>query len=163
MKAEARTLALVIILALAAALVSQTPAAAQTLAVSATILSKNTCQFNNPASATLAFGNLNPLNPVNVTANTTFSIVCRGSAPIATFLIQDDDGLHETGLNANRMRHVTNPAAYLPYSLTLSPLSANVPKNTNQTITVTGTVNGSDYQLAPIGSYADTVIVSIQP
>ena len=138
-------------------------AAAQTLGVAAVVLSKNTCQFNNPKSATLAFGNLDPLNPVDVTVNATLRFVCRGSDPIATFLISDNDGLHESGPNGNRMQHATNPAAYLPYSITLSPQTGNAPKNVNQTLTVSGTVLGSDYQTALAGNYADTVTILIQP
>lgn len=163
MEIGAHKLATIFILFLLAALLPGTRAAAQTLAVSAVILSKNNCQFNNPTSAALAFGNLDPVNPVDVTVNTTFSFVCRGSDPVAAFLLSDDDGLHETGLNSNRMQHVTNPAAYLPYSIALAPQSGNAAKNVNQTLTVSGTVLGSDYQTALIGSYADTVTILIQP
>jgi len=133
-----------------------------TLTVSATVLSKSNCKFNS-ASSTLNFGALNPLNSVDVTANASIIFVCRGSAPIATFFISDDDGLHETGPNANRMRHATVLTEYLPYDLTLSPTTATVPKNANQTLTVTGTVRAVDYQSAYVGSYADTVIITIAP
>lgn len=138
-------------------------AAAQTIGVAAVVLSKSNCQFNNPASAVLAFGNLNPTNPVDVTVNTTLGFVCRGSAPVATFLITDDDGLHETGINGNRMQHATSPAEYLPYSITLSPQSGNAPRNVNQTLNISGTVLGSDYQTALVGSYTDTVTLQILP
>lgn len=159
----AQKLIVISALLLLSAVFCTTQAAAQTLGMAAVILSKNNCQFNNPASATLAFGNLNPVNPVDVTVNATLSFVCRGSAPVAAFLMSDDDGLHETGPNANRMRHATNPVAFLPYSISLSPQSGNAAKNVNQTLTVSGTVLGSDYQTALLGSYADTVTILIQP
>lgn len=139
------------------------PAYAETLSVTTVILSKSNCKFNNPPTATLDFGDLNPINPADIKASATLAFVCHGSENVASFLITDDDGLYETGANANRMQHVTNPSAYLPYNLTLSPTSSSVPKNVNQTLTVTGTVYGSSYQTAATGAYSDTVTISIQP
>jgi spore coat protein U-like protein len=130
--------------------------------VSATVLSKNNCKFNTAASA-LNFGDLDPANPVDVTVSTAVTFVCRGSAPVATFFIDDDDGLNETGPDGNRMAHATLPATYLPYSLSLNPTSATVPKNAAQTLTINGTVLGNDYQSAFVGSYSDTVVISITP
>lgn len=86
-----------------------------------------------------------------------------GSSPIATFLINDDDGLYETGPNANRMRHVTLGAEYIPYSFILNPRTGNAPKNTLQTLTISGTVNGVDYQNAATGNYSDTVVITLEP
>lgn len=130
--------------------------------VSATVLSKNICRFRTN-TATLAFGNLDAGNPVDVTATASLTIRCLGSSPLATFFISDDDGLYETGIDANRMRHATLPAAFLPYSFSFTPVTATVPRLTDQTITVTGTVRGTDYQFAQIGAYADTVILTIVP
>lgn len=132
------------------------------VSVSATVLSKSICLFNS-ATSTLNFGSLDPANPVNVTTSTTIIFRCVGSAPLATFFISDDDGLYETGPDANRMGHTVLPAQFLPYSLTLSPTTATVPRLTNQTLTVTGTVLGVDYQAAYPGSYSDTVIITIVP
>jgi hypothetical protein len=61
------------------------------------------------------------------------------------------------------MRHTTITTEYLPYSLTLNPTSGTVPKNTDQTLTITGKVKGVDYQDALAGSYSDTVVISIAP
>lgn len=139
-----------------------TLAADQAITVSAVVLSKSICKFSS-ASATLSFGTLDPGNPVDVTASTTIGFRCMGSAPVATFLLTDDDGLYESAPNRNRMRHVSLPAAYLPYGMTLSPLTAAVPKNLPQLLTVTGTVLGADYRDVPWGSYTDTVVISINP
>ena len=129
---------------------------------SAVVLSKNQCRFlsNN---FTLDFGNLDPTTGANVNAVATVDFRCQGSAPIASYAISDDDGLHETGLNANRMQHSVNAAEYIPYSLSMNPLTGNAPKNVNQTLTVTGTINGPDYQFAILGAYVDTVVISILP
>ncbi len=132
------------------------------LTVSASVLSKSVCKFNTKTSA-LDFGNLDPGSASNVTAVTTIGFKCVGSAPMATFLITQDDGLNETGPGNNRMQHATVLTEFLPYTLSLSPTSATVPKNSPQTLTVTGTVIAADYQNAFIGSYADSVVITIDP
>jgi spore coat protein U-like protein len=139
-----------------------TAAETNLITVTATVISKSQCKFNTSAS-NIDFGNLDPANPVDKTVNTTITFRCGGSAPNATFLISDDDGLYETGSNANRMRHSTNSAEYLPYTLTLSPVSGTVPKNSDQTLTITGKVKGSDYEDAIAGSFSDSVVISINP
>ncbi len=130
--------------------------------VSATILSKNQCKFSS-ASAALAFGILDPANPVDKTVSTSVNFRCMGSSPTATFFITDDDGLHEISPNANRMRHTTIGTEYLPYTFTLNPTSGTVPKNTVQILTISGLVNGTDYQDAAVGNYSDTVIITLEP
>lgn len=133
-----------------------------TVTVSATILSKSICKFNS-AAATLAFGNLDPGNPVDVSAATTIGFRCIGSAPIATFSITDDDGQHETGPNLNRMRHDVSMTDFLPYAFALSPESGTIPKNVPQVLAIQGTVRGADYQNALAGSYSDRVVVTLLP
>lgn len=132
------------------------------LAFSATVLSRSQCKFNS-ANATLDFGTLDPTNPVDVPVTTTIGFVCRGSSPMATFFISDDDGLHETVPNGNRMQHETVAGAYLPYNLALSPVTDTVPKNSAQTLTITGTLPGASYQTALAGNYSDTVTITIAP
>jgi len=132
------------------------------VSVTATVLSKNQCRFNSNTAA-LNFANLDPANPVDRTVNTSITFRCGGSAPNATFSVTDDDALYEVGSGRNRMRHTTTFTEYLPYSLTLSPTSGTIPKNTDQTVAVTGTVRGVDYQDATMGNYSDTVVVSIEP
>lgn len=134
----------------------------RTVTVTATVLSKNQCKFSS-ATAALAFGTLDPANPVNKTVNTSITFRCMGSSPIATFFISDNDGLYETGPNANRMRHTTLPTEYIPYVFSLSPTSGTIPKNTYHTLTINGTVNGTDYANAATGTYSDTVVVTIAP
>ena len=137
-------------------------AASINFTASAVVLSKNQCRFlsNN---FTLDFGNLDPTSGATVNASATVNFRCQGSDPVASYSISDDDGLHETGPNANRMQHAINAAEYIPYSLTMSPLSGSAPKNVPQTLTVDGTINGPDYATALIGAYADTVVISILP
>ncbi|HWR98628.1 MAG TPA: spore coat protein U domain-containing protein [Candidatus Methanoperedens sp.] len=135
-----------------------------TVAASAMVLSNSNCRFVPPgATAALDFGALDPLNPVNVTVTIAMQIRCGGPAGSATYLIVDDDGLHESGPGAQRMQHTVNPAAFLPYAFSYAPATATIPRNTVTPITITGTVLGVNYQDALVGSYADTVTLTIVP
>jgi spore coat protein U-like protein len=137
-------------------------AATTTINVSATILSKSNCKFSTNM-ANLAFGNLDPLAAPDVTRQATLTFVCNGKDDPATYLITDDDGQHETGLNRNRMQHGVVPSAYLLYSFALNPASGTVPKGMTQTLTVTGTLFGNDYRVAIEGTYTDVVTLTINP
>ena len=116
-------------------------------------------------TAALNFGNLDPSNPVDVTTTTSVLFRCfRWFVFPVTFFIGDDDGLYETGPNANRMRHTSVTTEYLPYNFTLNPQSGTVTGNwANHTLTITGTVRGVDYQDATMGNYSDRVVISIEP
>ncbi len=137
-------------------------AGTNSLLVSATVLSKSQCKFNS-ATSTLNFGTVNGASSTDVTASTSITYRCLGSAPIATYAITQDSGLYQTGPSANRMRHSTIPTEYLPYTLTLNPVSGTVPKNTPQTLTMTGTLKAVDYQTVAAGAYSDSVVVTIAP
>lgn len=133
------------------------------LSVSATVISKNQCKFRNPSSQTLAFGDLDPLNPVDVTRQATLQFVCNGSSPSVSYVVTDDDGQNAVAPNANRMQHLSSPGNYLPYTFSVSPTSGSGTKGVDITLTVVGTVKGSDYQTAIAGSYADQVVLTVQP
>ncbi len=135
-----------------------------TISVTATVISRGYCWFAT-TTASLNFGNLNPANPVDVTANSSAFFRCFRFFGQVTFFIGDDDGLYETGPNANRMRHTAMPTEYLPYSFNLSPTSGTVPSRpfTNRTLTISGTVRGVDYQNVAMGNYSDTVVITIEP
>lgn len=137
-------------------------AGASTLAVSATVLSKNKCSFNSANSA-LSFGTVNPSNATDVIATTTLSFRCTGSSATASFAISDDSGLYSSGPAQPRLKHGTLASEYLPYSLSYSPQSGSTPKNTDTTLTVTGTLRATDYQNSYAGAYSDSVVISINP
>lgn len=120
------------------------------------------CRFTTTA-ATFSFGNLNPGTPVDVNISTTVTFRCNGNPSPWTYTITDDDGLYETGIDANRMRNTTVPTQYLPYTFSYSPTTGTVPRNTSQTLTINGTVKGIDYQYAYVGTYSDTVVLTITP
>lgn len=132
------------------------------LSVTATVISRGSCQFTTHTSA-LDFGNLDPSNPVDVNRNTSISFRCFGFFSPVTYYI-DDVGSYDIG-NAHRMRHASINTEYLPYSLTLNPRSATISWNPFivHPVTIVGTVRGVDYQDAAMGNYRDTVAISIVP
>jgi len=137
--------------------------AASTAAVSvtATVLSKSVCRFDSKSLA-LNFGNVDPGSPSDATAVATVGFRCGGSAGTAVFAIVADAGLHGTG-GFPRMQNGTIPSEVLPYFLALNPATGAVPKNTNQTLTITGTIRRSDFQDAYVGTYIDTMVLLILP
>lgn len=156
--------ALAVVIAILASLAAAVPAAfgdTGTLAVTATVLSKSNCRFDTRTS-TLDFGALDPAVAADVTASASIDFVCRGSAPVAAFLFTDDDGRNPSGPGARRMRHAAAPE-FLPYGLAFSPPSGTVPRNVHRTLTVSGTVRGTDFRGAMAGAYTDSVVVSILP
>lgn len=152
---------------LLAALVAAGAASAQAqstggFTVSAMVLSKSNCRFTTP-TATLNFNAINPTLPGPATATTSLVVRCGGSAPTATFVITVGDGSHSTGPGARRMRHQTTTTEYLKYAMTPSVTSATVPKNTDYTININGSVLAADYQNAMAGGYSDTVAITVSP
>jgi spore coat protein U-like protein len=138
---------------------------AATIGVSATVLSKSKCKFNEKG-ATLAFGDLDPISHPDITRTAYLTFECNGPATIATYAITDNDGENPNGPNANRMAHENIVGAYLPYSFSLSPTSGSVEKTkggTSPSLTVSGTLLGDDYSTAQAGPYSDTVIITINP
>lgn len=132
------------------------------VSVGATVLSKNSCKFKAPASATLAFGNIDPSSNVNASAVATLTFRCGGASSTVSYALNQDSGLYASGVNLNRMKHATLNV-YLPYTLALSPSSGIVPKNTDQTINLTSTVTPASFQDATMGAYADTVVITLSP
>lgn len=132
-----------------------------TVNISAIILSKGKCTFINN-SATLDFGNLNPLDPQDVTIDTgdKLSFSCNGNGKKdITYAITVTGSFNGTAA-APRMLGGT---AYLPYELSLDPASGNATPKDPLLLVVTGTVRGSNYQSLPVGSYRDDVVISITP
>lgn len=132
------------------------------VAVTATVLSKSQCKFQGSTTPALAFGSINPSSNTNAIATATLTLRCLGSANPAAYVLTHDSGLYELGVNQNRMKHLTLNE-YLPYAFTLSPSSGTIPKNVDQPIIITGTVTPANFQNAALGSYADTVVVTLLP
>jgi spore coat protein U-like protein len=129
-----------------------------TVTVSATV--SPTCKFSSPTAA-LAFGVL-PAPAADTTVSAPLNFWCTTGA---TYTITDDDGLYKTGLNANRMRSTgAGPAQFMPYSFSYAPASGTgTGPSTPITLTITGTVLGTNYASLPGDVYQDTVTLTINP
>lgn len=132
------------------------------VSVSATVLSKNSCKFQGSVAVALAFGNISPASATPATASASLAFSCGGASPSVTYALNQNSGMYQTGSNANRMKHATQ-AAYLPYTLTITPSSGTVAKNATQNVTVSGSVAPADFQDATAGVYADTVVITLNP
>lgn len=137
-------------------------AGSSAMTVSAVVLSKSNCKFSGGAMI-LDFGTLNPASSANATASASIGFSCNGSAPMATFAISAGNGLHSSGPGARRMRHATVATEFIAYSISLSPTSATVPKGVAQTLTVAGTIAPGAFQNATVGTYSDTVVITLTP
>lgn len=150
------------VLMLGMALPLAAAAGTATMGVAATVTTKNKCTFNS-AIPGLTFAQIDPSGSADAVATTSVTFICRGSSANATFVFTSDDGIYKLGAGAPRMRHSTNTGEYLRYTLSFSPASATVPKNSNQTLTITGTIPAAYYANAMAGSYSDTVTISLNP
>lgn len=132
----------------------------QSLAINAVVLSKSNCKFNS-GSAVLDFQTVNPwaTTPYVATAKTFFK--CAGSAVAATYTLAAGNGLWYSG--GRQMRHSVNAAAFLAYSLSLSPSSGTAAKNVDVEVTITGTIDPSSFANAIAGFYSDTVAITVSP
>ena len=121
-----------------------------------------TCKFSSPAAATLSFPVLDPGNAVNVTASTTLSFWCTDGT---AYTITDDDGLYETGVDANRMRSTALATPeFIPYTISYAPATGNGTGPTSPiTLTVSGDILGTDYSANSPDLYTDTVTLTINP
>lgn len=160
MRCAVRNLALAAMAAALGAAPGAQAADAHSLVVSAAVLSKNNCRFATAAS-TLSLS-IDPASGAAATASATLSIRCTGAAATALWTLSGDNGLYGSSPSALRMRHSTNPAEFLPYSLSF-PASGSVPRNVWQNLSVTATVLPADFQNVSSGAYSDSVTLSLLP
>lgn len=127
-----------------------------TVNINATVV--GTCKFTtNTANINVS---LDPSTGGTVVGSNSLAFWCTKNA---SYTVSDDDGLYETGPNANR---VFNSSAneYIPYSFTYTPTSGtgNGPQNPI-TLSVSASFAQTDYQNASAGTYTDTVTISVNP
>jgi spore coat protein U-like protein len=134
----------------------------QAVNIAAVVLGNSNCRFTTASPSALDFGTIDPSSAVSATASVTIGYRCNGGSAIVAWNIVANDGLYPAGAGAQRMRHAATLTQYLPYSLSL-PANGTAPRNTNRTMTLTGTVTPAAFQTAIAGSYADTVVLTITP
>jgi spore coat protein U-like protein len=127
-----------------------------TLTVNASVT--GTCKFVSSTS-TLNFGALDPAVGTDVNApNTPVTFWCTKGV---TDSIAADNG----GNFASGKRGMIGPGGdVIPYTLNLAKdTNANAGPGNPRTLTLSGTVLGTDYTAKSAGSYSDTVKLSINP
>jgi spore coat protein U-like protein len=132
-----------------------------TLAVAATVLSRNKCRFTAPGPTALSFGAIDPSVAAPATASAVLSIRCTGSDRNVVYQLAGDGGLNGAA-GQPRMRHASDPARYLPYQLNI-PQSGTAARNALSNVTVNGNISPADFVNALAGDYADTVTLTILP
>lgn len=157
--AHLRIIFLIVVLVFATAGMAYAASALGTLAVSAIIpLNNGNCSVQSTQN--ISFGALDPLSPPPVvTASGSVTYKCTGlgnkGATINVTLATP------TPLTLKR---TTLPANPIPYIVDL-PVAAFIPPNGSGSVTIpiTAEIYGSDYQLAPAGTYTDTITVQLTP
>jgi spore coat protein U-like protein len=112
------------------------------------------CRFETNGDLIKNFGNL---NNADVTIKNVVPIHCTNGT---NFRITLNQGLHANG--QQRQMAQLNGSARLPYSLIASP-EQGVGTGDRIDILLTGLVKKSDFQNRPVGNYADTVLLTIEP
>ena len=124
------------------------------LGVSAYIVGTGYCILNS--STDIAFGNLNPLNPVPVTASGSVSVVCLGFGTGFTV------GVTQTTPSPLTLKSGANTIGYYLEAPT-SATSTTGGLIVNLTIPIKADIPALNYKYAPAGSYTDSVTLAINP
>ncbi len=148
----------VIASALAAVFMAGTAMASGTNTLTVTASVTGTCKFVS-ATSTLDFGALDPSVGTDVNKSTTTAFWC--TKGVTTDSITADNGSHANGT----VKRLAGPGGdYIPYSLTLTKDAlTNAGPGTPRTLTIAGTIAGTDYTGATSGNYSDSVVLSINP
>lgn len=126
-------------------------AATADLDVTATVTT--TCTMTG---GSLAFGSLDPTNPVAKPASSSgVTITCTNGT---AYTLGGNNGANATGTQKRLLNGTNN---YIPYSVTIP--SGGTGSGVAQDVTITGTIAAGSYSTAPAGSYADTIELTVTP
>jgi spore coat protein U domain-containing protein, fimbrial subunit CupE1/2/3/6 len=136
-----------------------TAMAAGTATMDVSAVVQGTCSFNS-ASTTLAFGAL-PTSGAGASVSTSIDFNCSNGT---VYTMTDDDGLNETGVDANRMASTTlGTTEYIPYSIAYTSTGTGLGPTNPITLTIDGTVASGAYATNSPDVYQDTVTLTINP
>ena len=114
-----------------------------------------TCSFST--SGSIAFGSLDPVvAPPVAGAVVQPAIQCSDTLP---YTITDNDGLWETGIDANRMQDSVTGLSYIPYSMSYTAVKTGT--GVPQPMDISANIAGGAYAGAPVASYNDTVTLTV--
>lgn len=144
---------IIVFMLVVAATPGRAAAASGNLGVSAFVTSWGACSVTNTQNIT--FADLNPMNPLDVQATGSVRVRCIGFNQNFTVGVTQVSPMPLL---------LTNGPNSIPYTLDL-PTSVTAPLYIvgTRTIPITAHIAGSDYKLAPAGSYTDIVTLEISP
>lgn len=128
----------------------------------AALANNGNCFFRASGTMALAFGSLDPSSGTTVSATVTAATLQAdqaGDCRNVTLSINADNGQNFGGGS----RRLSNGTDFIAYSLALPANYAAPGNNRWLTFTFTGSITGTAYQDASVGSYSDTVILSVTP
>ena len=133
------------------------------LAITAVVPTNSFCRFS-AATASLAFGDLNPASTGPAPGGTSIQFWCLGNFGTGTvYVVQAGNGLYPLGPGQRQMRHATLAAERMQYALTLTPTTGTLNWLATQTITINGSIPAAEFQNARPGAYSDTVVIELTP
>lgn len=145
------------LLAMIAVAAFATSAAAADAVVGVSASVTGVCKYST-ATGSVAF----TLNPATGGAvNGTLSQPAFWCTKGASYAITDDLGANDSG-GAYRMKHATL-AEYIPYSFTYTTSGTGAGKSAPVTMDIAASVAEADYVDASVGSYSDSVTLTITP
>lgn len=126
-------------------------AATADLDVSATVIAS--CSMTG---GSLAFGELDPTNPVEKTSNSNgVTVTCTNGT---TYALAGNDGINADG---TQKRLTDGSGNYIPYTVTIPGSGSGTGLAVG--VTIGGTIAANTYNTAPAGSYTDTIELSVTP
>lgn len=123
------------------------------LALAASVAFGQTCTFRTSGNP-INFPPLDQSSPVTVSAFTDIAVKCVPTAVSPSWSFSGANGSAPL-----RMKHSTL-SSYIPYSVSTLYLGAS---GANESWRITGTVIGTNYQNAVIGTYSDVLSATVLP
>lgn len=144
---------LVVLAAVAMFLMTGSAMAANTATVGVSANVVGSCTI---AGGSIPFGNLNAAGagPMNAVVTQPQVNCSNGLA----YVVTDDDGMNESGVNANQMAFGAN---VIPYSFTYT--AAGVGTGGLANMDIAASIAEADYLGKPAGIYNDTVTLTVTP
>ena len=109
------------------------------------------CNFRQPLNNDVPVGDISPAQTGNVVTRIRLRYQCtRGDTPVFSLT-----GASDIGPGLHRMRNLTTPSEYLPYQTTTRV-------NARRLVVIVRVIE-ADYRDAWVGSYEDTLTVTVLP
>ena len=127
--------------------------AANTTSVGVSATVAGICKFSATTGSTLSFGSIDPSGTAAATASVTLPFQCTKSATSAASIQSGGTALVSS----------TNTMAYSSSLTGVVQTGSGFGSGATLTMTLNGTVAAAVYQAAAVGTYVDSIVVSVSP